>query len=312
MPISSEQLELARATFTKNTDRDLRDLAFVEALAVIGNRHAARNLIWNAISIDESAIILEYEHIDFGNQSNNWQTVKRIEELERYSLSDVALEAFIRLANRVKERCAEYNIKPLYRDYMFPAVTRGYGDEFSYNEDRKFVDGKWISIRHNFYTMSNTEPREILHRIEATKSDIKAKERISKIAASEQATTINLRIEALKKEISGLEDQLEDLLRPPEKAERKTKREFARALGGYLERRALNALWNCGIHSTEQLKTMSDKQLLAISGIGRVGLVGIKDGIEYLSGNKKSSYELWKERAQVTNPELFANESNND
>lgn len=259
----NEDLELARATFTKDTDQDIRDLAYIEALAAIGSREAAQGLEWTDIRVDVRALV--FEQVEYTYIMQPYERKERWVEVARYPLSDQALEAFQRLSDRIDEYCFKYGIKRM--DDVFPAIG---GSRFHMNEKSTFVDGKFVRTPVNFYCMSNSDPKKIIERIKG-----------AKIKANDRAREIEQQINELKRQIRELEWELESVINPhpPVTEDVIDTYQLCNELGWAVQDRALKALIKHGIQTAEQLKLLSDKELLAIKGVGQSALADIKKGI---------------------------------
>ena len=197
MPISDVYLNTARELFTTDSDRDIRDLVYVELLALIGNRHKVADLKWQRIRTDEKAIVFEkhcygeYDRATFSRK--DWW-----EEIERYPLTDNHLVMLQRLSQRMQDKATESGVK--FPDYVFCYVSYG----------GFYTDG-WNSgsPTPRFHTMTNTEPKGIIARITDHIGRLSVAKREKAIEENPMALKLRQKIASTKTKLSELEGDLD-------------------------------------------------------------------------------------------------------
>jgi hypothetical protein len=267
MTIPEIYLTTARELFTDDSDRDVRDLAYIELLSVIGNRNKTADLRWDQIRTDEKAVVFEKQHFEYNRET--FERKEWWEETERYPLTEEHLRLIQRLSQRMQDKANETGVK-------FPASV------FCYVTYGGFYTSGWnaSSPHPRFHSMSNSEPKKIIERVTDELSRLRIDKKEKAIEENPIASKLRQKIINTKKQLAKLENDLEYVLKNGKMPTKKKDENTVDPSGIPLDEldltvRVYNSLKRTGCSTVEDVQSMLQRgpdAMLAIRNFGEASL----------------------------------------
>lgn len=276
--MNEKYLEVAREIFTSDSDWDIRNRAFFEVYALIGNCMTTRELKWQSIRADRKALVFGY--VNYAYDTEVRKSIGTFKETKVIPLNDTTTLALQRLSTLVHIRCNDGE-KP-YPEYVFTPMFHKF-DEVT-NRDPQYI----IAIDRNSH-IAQRDYREIIDVILGELKDKSAKQRQDKIQNSKLASELQLKIGKTKARLELYEHQLEYVLRrgvasPKRNKKSKGKLTSIDQLG--LNVRTYNALRRAGFTEIEDLASaMENRGEAALYGVRQCGDKTRQEVIDKLTKN---------------------------